>query len=205
VLVLATNAYTAQLGAFRRRISPVHCFSIATEPLSDDQLEDLDWDERHSLLDPRAFFELFRLTPDNRVMHSGGDAFYFFGGAVRRGEGHPDYARLEEALRDSFPALAPVSITHRWVGHVGLTLDMTPTLGVHGPAKNVYFAGGYSGHGVPAALLAGRLLRDLLDGKPTPPALDFIRDRRPGRLPPEPLSSLGFALYRRYLRWADSR
>ena len=34
------------------------------------------------------------------------------------------------------------------------------------PARNVLFAGGYSGHGVPVALLARRLLRDLYAGEP---------------------------------------
>jgi glycine/D-amino acid oxidase-like deaminating enzyme len=204
-LVLATNAYTGQLGMFRRRILPLHSYSIATEPLSDAQIETLAWHDRQSFFDVRAFFELFRLTGDNRIIHSGGDAFYRYNGAVDDGKSHPDYARLERALRRTFPALAPVSITHRWVGHVGLTLDMAPTFGAHGPSRNIFFAGGYSGHGVPVAFLAGRLLRDLYAGEPLPPALDFIHDRRLPPSPPEPLISIGFALYKRYLRWADSR
>ena len=35
----------------------------------------LGWHDRQSVLDVRAFFELFRLTGDNRILHSGGDAF----------------------------------------------------------------------------------------------------------------------------------
>jgi glycine/D-amino acid oxidase-like deaminating enzyme len=204
-LVLATNAYTAQLGMFRRRIIPIHSYSIATEPLSDQQIETLAWRGREPLLDARAFFELFRLTRDNRILHSGGDAFYCFNGAILDGADHPDYARLEGALRRTFPELGPVSITHRWVGHVGLTLPMAPTFGVQGAARNIYFAGGYSGHGVPVAFLAGRLLRDLYAGEPPPPALEFIHGRRLPPVPFEPLASIGFALYKRYLRWADSR
>jgi glycine/D-amino acid oxidase-like deaminating enzyme len=204
-LFLATNAYSGQLGMFRRRILPVHVYSIVTEPLSDEQIETLAWQRRETLLDLRAFFELFRLTRDNRLIHNGGDAFYCYKSAILDGRDHPDYARLEGALRRTFPSLATVSITHRWVGHVGLTLDMTPTFGVHGPDRNVFFAGGYSGHGVPVAFLAGRLLRDLYTGESPPPALDFIHDRRPPPSPPEPLLSIGFALYKHYLRWADSR
>jgi glycine/D-amino acid oxidase-like deaminating enzyme len=204
-LFLATNAYTGQLGMLRRRILPVHAYSIATEPLSDARIESLAWQERAFLLDPRAFFELFRLTRDNRIIHNGGDAFYYSGGAVVDEKDHPDYARLEDALRRTFPALGRVSITHRWVGHVGLTLDMSPTFGVHGPDRNIFFAGGYSGHGVPVAFLAGRLLRDLYAGKPPPAELGFLHDRRPPPCPPEPIASIGFALYKRYLRWADSR
>jgi glycine/D-amino acid oxidase-like deaminating enzyme len=204
-LVLATNAYTARLGMFRRRIIPIHSYGVATERLSDRQIEELAWQRRETLTDVRAFFELFRLTREGRILHNGGDAFYCFNGAIRDPEHHPDYGRLEGALRRAFPGLGPVSITHRWVGHVGLTLPMTPTFGVLGAARNIYFAGGYSGHGVPVAFLAGRLLRDLYAGEPPPSELEFIRDRRLPPVPPEPLASIGFALYKRYLRWADSR
>jgi glycine/D-amino acid oxidase-like deaminating enzyme len=88
---------------------------------------------------------------------------------------------------------------------VGFTLDMIPTVGAETPARNLFFAGGYSGHGVPPAFLAGRLLRDLYAGEPLPSALEFIHDRRLSPSAPEPLNSIGFALFKRYLRWADSR
>jgi glycine/D-amino acid oxidase-like deaminating enzyme len=204
-MFLATNAYTGKLGMLRRRILPVHSYSIATEPLSSSMVEELAWSGRQSFLDVRAFFELFRLTRDNRILHSGGDAFYHYGSAILDDENRPVYPRLERALRRTFPSLGSLSITHRWVGHVGLSLDMVPTFGVHGPERNIFFAGGYSGHGVPVAFLAGRLLRDVYAGEPPPPALDFLHDRRPPPSPPEPLLSIGFALYKRYLRWADSR
>ncbi len=204
-LFLATNAYTGQLGMFRRRILLVNSCSIATEPLSEAQVEELAWQGRESLMDMRALFQLFRLTRDNRILHSGDNAFYRFGGARFDGTDHPNYARLEDTLRSTFPSLAPVTIAHRWVGHVGLTLDMTPSVGVHGEARNIFFAGGYSGHGVSVAFLAGRLLRDLYAGQPLPRALDFIHNRRLQRTAPEPFNSIGFALYSRYLRWSDSR
>jgi gamma-glutamylputrescine oxidase len=88
---------------------------------------------------------------------------------------------------------------------VGLTLDMVPTVGALGPAGNVLFAGGYSGHGVPVAVLAGLLLRDLVAGEPLDPVYDFVLDRKPPRIPGEPLASLGFAVAKRYMRWADAR
>jgi glycine/D-amino acid oxidase-like deaminating enzyme len=205
VLVLATNAYTQHLGFFRGRILPIHSFSIATAPLTQAQVAALSWRGRQPFLDARNFFHVFRLTADNRIVLSGGDAFYYYGGAAVDGEGHQDYRRLERDFRHLFPALADVPITHRWAGHVGLTLDMVPTVGAFGPAGNVLFAGGYSGHGVPVAVLAGRLLRDLYAGEPLDPVYDFVLNRKPPRVPGEPLNALGFALYMRYLRWDDAR
>ncbi len=206
VLVLATNAYTQHLGFLRGRILPIHSFSIATAPLTEARLAALSWNGRQPFLDARRyFFDLFRLTADNRIVLSGGDGFYCYGAAAVDDAEHQDYRRLERTFRRLFPALADVPITHRWVGHVGLTLDSVPTIGALSPAGNILFAGGYSGHGVPVAILAGRLLRDLYAGEPLDPVYDFVLNRKPPRIPGEPLASLGFALAKRFMRWEDAR
>ena len=75
VLVLATNAYTQHLGFLRGRVLPIHSFSIATAPLTESQVAALSWDGRQPFYDVRNFFNLFRLTADNRVLLSGGDGF----------------------------------------------------------------------------------------------------------------------------------
>jgi glycine/D-amino acid oxidase-like deaminating enzyme len=173
--------------------------------LTEAQVAALSWGGRQPFYDVRAFFNLFRLTADNRVLLSGGDGFYYYGGAAVDGEGHPDYRRLARVIRQLFPVLAEVPITHRWAGHVGATVDFVPAIGALGPADNILFAGGYSGHGVPVAILAGRLLRDLVAGEPLDPVYDFVLNRRPPRVPGEPLTSLGFALAKRLIRWEDVR
>jgi glycine/D-amino acid oxidase-like deaminating enzyme len=205
VLVLATNAYTHHLGLMRGRVLPIHSHSIATAPLSPSQIEALSWSGRQPFFDVRSFFNLFRLTADNRVLQSGGDGFYYYGGAAIDREGHPDYARLSRDLAQLFPALADVPITHRWVGHVGTTLDFQPTIGAVAPSNNILFAGGYSGHGVTVAVLAGRLLRDLVAGEPLDPVYDFVLNRKPPRAPGEPLTSVGFSLAKRLIRWDDAK
>ena len=62
---------------------------------------------------------------------------------------------------------------------------------------------GYSG--VTVAVLAGRLLRDLVAGEPLDLVYDFVLNRKPPRTPGEPLISLGFGLAKRYMRWEDAR
>jgi glycine/D-amino acid oxidase-like deaminating enzyme len=204
-LVLATNAYTSKLGFFQNRVLPIHSFSIATEPLSEKQIETLNWGGREPFLDVRNFFEVFRLTADNRVVFSGGEAYYYYQDGLGEDENHPDYARLERALFRKFPMLEGINVENKWVGHVGLTLDMKPTVGVTGPEKNIYHALGYSGHGVTVSFLAGKLISELYSGERIDPAYDFIVNQRPPAVPPEPFKSTGFALYKRYLHWYDSR
>jgi glycine/D-amino acid oxidase-like deaminating enzyme len=153
----------------------------------------------------RNFFEVFRLTADNRVVFSGGEAYYYYQDGLGEDENHPDYARLERALFRKFPMLEGINVENKWVGHVGLTLDMKPTVGVTGPEKNIYYALGYTGHGVPVSFLAAKLISKLYSGERIDPVYDFFVNQRPPAVPPEPLKSIGFASYKRYLHWCDSR
>jgi glycine/D-amino acid oxidase-like deaminating enzyme len=70
-------------------------------------------------------------------------------------------------------------------------------MGVRGAHRNIYYALGYSGHGIALAMLAGRVLRDLYSGDhDTWRDLPFYQREMP-RLPPEPLRWIGYQLYTR--------
>ncbi|MEG7253610.1 FAD-dependent oxidoreductase, partial [Pseudomonas aeruginosa] len=43
VMVLATNAYTPQLGVLRNKVAPIRVSAIETQPLSAEQLASLGW------------------------------------------------------------------------------------------------------------------------------------------------------------------
>ena len=47
---------------------------------------------------------------------------------------------------------------------MALTLSRLPTMGVRGAYRNLYFALGYSGHGITLSNLAGQVLTDLYSG-----------------------------------------
>ncbi|HEY4122907.1 MAG TPA: FAD-dependent oxidoreductase, partial [Byssovorax sp.] len=84
---------------------------------------------------------------------------------------------------------------HRWSGPVALTLSRMCTMGVMGEHANVYFALGYSGHGVTLANLAGRVLADVYAGDDARwRDLPFYRHRLL-TMPPEPLRFVGYHAY----------
>jgi len=96
-----------------------------------------------------------------------------------------------------FPALADAPVATRWSGTLGITLDRVCTMGVRGAHRNVYFALGYSGHGVALALLAGRVIADLHEGNHEAwRELPFYQ-RKLLPLPPEPLRWIGYQAYTR--------
>jgi glycine/D-amino acid oxidase-like deaminating enzyme len=84
-VLLATNAYTSTIGKIRRSVIPVWDYQIATEPLTDEQLERIAWGKtsRHALSDFANMFHYFRLTKDNRITWGGGGAVrYYFNNGI---------------------------------------------------------------------------------------------------------------------------
>jgi hypothetical protein len=102
----------------------------------------------------------------------------------------PHFRAAEQALRDFFPTLRNVAITHRWGGAFGVPRDSKPFVRFDA-RTGVGAAGGYVGNGVAAANLAGRTLADLVAGR------DTERTHHPGvqhqspAWEPEPLRWLG--------------
>ena len=61
-----------------------------------------------------------------------------------------------------FPQLDPIPIDYAWGGTLAITMNRLPHLGRLAP--NVYFAQGYSGHGISTATLAGQLMAEAIAG-----------------------------------------
>ncbi len=163
-LVLATNGYSPHLGFFRNRVAPVHVCCVVTEPLDRDTRAALGWTRRQSAWEEGWLYHFFRLTPEERVLIGGGWAVYRMGDRLDFPGAAAVYRRLESSLRTIFPQLARVSFTHRWSGPVGFARDFLPSIGVLGKDRNIFYAVGYSGHGVAMSHLAGEIICDLYDG-----------------------------------------
>ena len=63
-----------------------------------------------------------------------------------------------------FPAIKNTEIDFAWSGNFALTMTRIPHFGM--VDDNLYFLHGYSGHGVTASHLAGRLVAEAIDGSP---------------------------------------
>jgi glycine/D-amino acid oxidase-like deaminating enzyme len=201
-VVLATDAYTPALGYFRGGIFPLHSHVLATAPLGEETWERIGWGEWDGFTDDLDRIAYASRTPEGRFLFGGGGnpAYsYRLGGDPVFPDGGRESACafLRRALTRYFPGLADAPIAHRWSGTLGMTLDRVCSMGVRGPWRNVYYALGYSGHGVALALLAGRVLADLYEGNHEAwRDLPFYQKRLPP-LPPEPLRWLGYQVYTR--------
>jgi len=191
-LVLATSGYTPRLGYFTTGLLPVISHVIATEPVPAGV----------ALPETGFFDDLPRLgycsiTPDRRVVFGGGTtSAYAYRFGNRTGDPGPfDDAPLRATLTRYLPQLADIPVGRRWSGPLDLTLVRHCAIGVL--RERIYYALGYSGHGITLANLAGRVIADLHDDHHEPWRDCAFYMRRPGGIPPEPLRWLGYHLYTR--------
>ncbi|MGD9762910.1 MAG: NAD(P)/FAD-dependent oxidoreductase [Candidatus Binatia bacterium] len=204
-LVLATNAYTPLLGYFRSRILPLHSHVIATAPLSAAEWSAFGLAARAGFTDDRDRVAYGCRTPGHRLLFGGGgnDAYtYCPGGApvlpASRRRSERAAAAIVRHLRGYFPGFGDVPIAHQWVGTLDVSFDRVCSIGTTGAARNVYYALGYSGHGLALAALAGRVLTELYSDNREPwSALPFYERSLP-YIPREPLRWLGYHLYTRF-------
>lgn len=155
-VVLATNAYIdAQsnkniANKLARKILPVESFIIATEPLS-QELANSVINNGMSVCDNNIFLDYYRLSADNRLLF-GSDS----------STNVDMVAKMRRNMLDVFPQLEDVKIDYGWGGPIDMTLNSAPHFGR--TQSNIYFAQGFSGHGVALTGLAGRIIAEAIEG-----------------------------------------
>ncbi len=154
-VVLATNAYIANLPksihhGTARKILPVESFIIATEPL-DQATADSLINNGMSVCDNNLLLDYYRLSADNRLLF-GSDS-----------SSNKDMVQvMRKNMLKVFPQLEQVKIDYGWGGPIDMTLNSQPYFGRIAP--NIYFAHGYSGHGIALTGLAGRIIAESILG-----------------------------------------
>lgn len=184
-LVLATNAYTPQLGLLRNKVVPLRVSALETEPLSAAQLATLDWPNREGLITQHWTMESHRLTARNTLVLTTKRLNYVYGSRTPNVPDNAAYHALMVALRDRFPMLRDLAIRSCWSGYISLAYDALPVVGETGTQRNILYTAGCSGHGLGTQSLMGWLLADRIRGIEHP-LLSALRHKTPSTLP-EPL------------------
>ncbi len=157
-LVLGCNAYlnglNPELGG---KVLPAGSYIIATEPLSEQQAQQL-LPQNMAVCDQRVALDYYRLSADRRLL---------FGGACHYSGRDPQdiAAYMRPKMLQVFPQLAGVKIDYQWGGMIGIGANRLPQIGRLKDQPNVYYAQAYSGHGLNATHLAGKLLAEAISGQ----------------------------------------
>ena len=154
-VVLACNGY---LGSLERRVAskimPINNFMIATEPLGKSRARELLRD-RICVHDTRFVVNYFRTSEDHRLLFGGGENY-------RRGFPRDIAAFVRPYMLKLLPQLDDVRTDYAWGGTLSVTVNRLPHLGRLSP--NLFYAQGYSGHGVPTANFAGKVVAEAVRG-----------------------------------------
>jgi glycine/D-amino acid oxidase-like deaminating enzyme len=163
-----TEGFTARLSGARRALLPMNSSMVVTEPLDDAAWREIGWAGCETLSDEAHAYMYAQRTADGRIAIGGRGVPYRFGSAVDdRGETSPaTVAALKALIRRRFPAASAAKLDHAWSGVLGVPRDWCAAVNFDAGA-GLGWAGGYSGHGVLAANLAGRTLADLVAGEST--------------------------------------
>jgi glycine/D-amino acid oxidase-like deaminating enzyme len=206
-VLLATNAFTSTVSKIRRSVIPVWDYQIATEPLTDEQLERVGWGKRsrHALVDDVNMFHYFRLTKDNRITWGGGGAvrYYFNNGIDKKFmNASKCYEQLALEFFEMFPSLDDVKFSNKWGGIIATSTRFCMVPGVAYDGRMAWSVG-YTGHGVGATRFGARIGIEMLGYQPTD-ILDmkFVTEKT---LPwaPEPFRWFGVRFTQNALKKAD--
>jgi gamma-glutamylputrescine oxidase len=205
-LVLATNAYSSKLGFLRQAVAPVFDYVGITAPLSQAKLAAVGWGSRLPFNDRRTQVFYLGLTQDNRIHIGGGPVDYVFNNGVRQprsDEAH--FVKLREELGRIFLAMRDEPFEMEWGGSVDMSLDETPSVGRMGKYENIFYAIGFSGHGVNLTSVFGQVVADLVRGKEEDWRWLPYLNRLPPYIPNEPFRWLGVQAALEYYKLTDAK
>ncbi len=153
-VVLACNAYLDGLyPGLKPFIFPIYSYIIATEPLSGAAASTV-LPTGVCVCGTRFFLDYYRRTSDGRLLFGGSEGW--------RLRARPqETERVRAHLKRVYPDLASVPLAYSWSGRVGITRSRMPGFGVLEGGK-LWYAHGFSGHGVSLTGLGGCVLAPAL-------------------------------------------
>lgn len=168
LVVFATNGYSPLMHPyFENKIFPTRGQILATEPVP------------HFMEGPcyaNFVLDYFRQLPTGEMIIGG------FRQLQKDAEkGYSDeispmiQAALEKFLHEHIPPVRSARITHRWSGVMGFSVDGQPLVGSIPEDPQLFFCGGFTGHGLGLAFHSGKVLAGCVFGRAIP---KFISARR---------------------------
>ncbi len=154
-VVLACNGYLGRLEPrIAGRIMPLNNFMLTTEPLNAQRQKQLN-PEDLCMFDAKFVVNYWKLTADGRMLFGGGENY------TRR---FPSDIKsfVRKYMLQLYPQLADARIDYAWGGTLALTMNRLPCFGRLDP--DIFYALGFSGHGVQMATLAGKLIAEAVAG-----------------------------------------
>jgi glycine/D-amino acid oxidase-like deaminating enzyme len=203
-VVVATEGYSGTVAGCKRRLIPVHSMMVVTEPLSDQQLEAINFQHRYCFGSINRLVTYGQLTADRRIAFGCRGSYHYGSGIKTFDCSDPEFDLVAASLLQFFPGLKGISFTHGWGGAMGVSRSLRPSVNFD-PEHGCGWAGGYFGNGVGATHLAGQTMADLVTGNETErtqtPWVNPVAAQR--KWEPEPIRWLGVQSRAKLMQLAD--
>ena len=155
-LIFAGNGYLEDLGGKAKKyIMPINNYIVASEPLSQQQVDTLI-PEKRAICDSKYVVNYFRISDDNRLLFGGHESYRY-----RFPDNIAD--KVRRPLKEIFPQLHDIAIDYAWGGTLAITMNRMPYVQLL--RSNVFYAGGYSGQGVALANYTGKIIANAIIGQ----------------------------------------
>ena len=155
-LVLCGDSYQGTLvPELRRKYVVISNAILATEPLKNPGAI---LSCNAAVSETSAALHFYRKTADSRLLFGGGDTV--IPGRSDRATRAKTLAILRNNMIGLFPELARIAISHEWSGSIAITSSFVPNVGRL--KSGIYYANGFSGHGVNLTHITGKLLADAI-------------------------------------------
>ena len=187
-LVIATNAWAANLRELHRRLAVISSDIVATPPVP-HRLAEIGWTGGECISDSQLQIHYYHATRAGRIVFGKGGWGIALAGRIGPSfDRDPVRARdVESDFRRLYPMLSDVPIEYDWSGPIDRSPKGIPLIGHLGDRSHILYAVGWSGNGVAPSLLGGRLLAALALGADDHSPLHALADRDGGAFPPEPV------------------
>jgi glycine/D-amino acid oxidase-like deaminating enzyme len=201
-LVVATNAFTRELGTPSGGPVALMVSLQVSEPLSPEQRQRVGWAGSEGIYTAHEILESHRLTAEGRVLSGSRYLRYGNGGAVLADDDPATYGKVDAMFRDRFPELGTIAVDRQWSGPIALNLSFLPWVG-RSEDGVVSWAVGFAGHGISMASLAGTWLAALASDEEA--GIEELTGVRRIPMPPAPVRAVVTRGIIRALEVADNR
>ena len=156
-ILFCGNAYIENIATknMTDKLAPAISSVMATEPLDQNKIKNLI-PKNCAVADCNTALNYYRFDYKNRLIF-GGSSIY---SNINPKDATPS---LFKKMTHLFPSLNNIGIEMSWSGKIGITLSRIPHFGKIN--NNIYFAQGYSGHGVALTGLAAKLMAESILNK----------------------------------------
>ena len=156
-VVVACNGYLDNLlGTKKNKFMPINNYIIATEPLGEKKAKEIIRNN-YAVCDTRFIIDYYRFSEDWRLIFGGGETLTSM--YLKNSQNF-----VQKRMLKVFPQLEKYKIDYSWGGTLAITINRLPYFGTSMNNK-LFYAFGYSGHGLALSVLAGKLIAEKINGQ----------------------------------------